>query len=235
MKYKLYGLLKNKAFFIIATLCAVLFSACEGDDETMPQSSYLRFVNAFKGSSGNAEFMINGTELQTGAVELGGWSGYTHLYSGNYQLSAAFSSGSAANLSAETTAELDPSKYYSCFLSGQAGAPEMVLVPDDLSAPDSSNKAKIRFINLNPEISAVNIGIKDSTLLFSSQQYMKISNFSLIDTSAHTIVAYSGSGASEEVASADFHASAGRIYTFYIYSGPSPDNNIFLVYHENSR
>ncbi len=212
----------------------VLLSACiKGDDESVARKSYIMFINAYGGSGNGVDFMIDQTRLRTGTVASGSANDYNQIYSGNHQLSFVAAGESTASPVNQTDAALVPGYYYTCFLAGQSGSSEFLFVQDDLSAPDSSNKAKIRFINLSPGTGPVNLGIKDSTALFTAQEYMKISSFSMIDTALHTLVAYSPGTTPRELTALDFHAAAGRIYTFYIKGTLISPDTVSLAYKQH--
>ena len=206
-----------RLLLFIGYLIVLLFAACvKGNDDSVPHTSNVMFYNAYNVADG-VDFMINGSKLQTGTVWRDSSSSYNQVYSGTWDISAVTSSGSASNALASINGDLSPGKYYSCFFAGPSSSPELLLVPDNLSAPDSANRAKVRFFNLSASSGSVDMGVKDSTSLFSGYQYMKGGDYALIDTSAHKLVVKSSGSAGVVLASIDFHAASRRIYTFYLH------------------
>lgn len=213
-------------------LFAILFTACDGDDESRPQQASLMFVNGWNGSSGGIDCMVNQTKLRTGSADAGSTIGYNQVYTGNWPLSFVSKGGNATQPLASVNADFAAGKYYTCFIGGSEGAAQMLFTEDDLSSPDSLNRAKIRFINLSPSFESVDLAIKDSTSIFTGQQYMKISGFTQIDTAAHTLIVRTSGTNGTEVASLGFHAAAGRIYSFYLWGTSSANSGGTLSWKE---
>lgn len=239
MKYmwlKIGSLKLNSGLAVFVTLLSVvsLFSACvEGDDESRPQRSYVMFFNSYSPSPSGIDFLIDNNRLRTGTVDLDSVSVYNQIYSGTWQIAGVSAGGGTTTPIAQISASLDPERYYSCFITGPSSSPQLLLVGDDLSAPDSLNHAKMRFVNLSSSAGNVDIGIKDSASIFSGQEYLKMSDYSMIDTSAHQIVVKPAAG-NTPLVTLNFKAVARRIYTFYLWNGVQ-NNKLNLSYKEHRR
>ncbi len=84
------------------------------------------------------------------------------------------------------TLNADANKYYSVYLSGRVQAPEVLVTTDDISRP-AEGKAKIRFVNVSPDLAGVDLAgalsrvTSARPVLFSNSNYNTSSDFISVD------------------------------------------------------
>lgn len=208
---------------LLLLLLPVFVWSCNGNDELIPQRANIMFINAYEGATNGVVFKVDNTSLRTGTVSLGTASPNTLVYSEDLQLSASAGGAGSSSPLASRNALLSSGKYYSCFLADSMGTPAMVLVEDSLSAPDSANTAKIRVINLNKQLGEIAFGVQDSVPLFNTVAFSVMSPSALIDSGMHKMAVYNAADRTNPIASIDFQAVSGSIYSFFIW-GPVGDN-----------
>lgn len=170
----------SKIIFAIFAL-ALFVSACKKDTQnTEITVAGLGFVHASPGT-GALDFIVDGQKVNGKTFTYTNDLGYFGAYPGS-RLFGVTKKDSVRYL---TTANvnLQSGVFYSAFIIDVLPTPKILLVQDDLKAPDAE-KAKVRFINLSPDAPALDLAINgQSTTLFNGKAFKDVSPFISIDPS----------------------------------------------------
>jgi len=201
-----------KMFTLMLFMSAVLATSCKkySNSDLQVDASAINVVNAYPGQIG-VSFFLDGQYVNGPALFYGDNSGYLLTYAGlrNFDVTV----GGTNQLLASGILNLQKDKNYSVFFTAQNSTGMLVLSEDDLSDPPAG-KAKIRFVNVSPDASAMNLTVNGGTSLFTDQAFKTSSSFTVIDPATYTFDATSGeTGAMAETTNVSIEA--GKIYTVW--------------------
>lgn len=195
----------------LVMLCPVFLTAClEGDDDSIRQNTSVLFVNVYNDAPQGLDIRIDDREWPNGHKVYDSIGSYNVFYSGE-KLISAFPVGTASAIVSQTK-DLKPDSLYTCFITGKSGEARMFFLPDTMTRP-SSRQARIRLVNLSPDIAKMDLEIVDSAKIITDLDYLTAQYFT-IDTSDHSYDIYVPSR-ELPLASFQFKALPGRLYTLY--------------------
>ena len=192
-----------------------IFSACD-KDKSKPgivrgNSANVMAVHASPDASG-VSFFLGDTKITTAALTYGDHTAYVSTPAGKKK--AEFKGGANNTSIASTDLDLADKKNYTIFLAGPVAAATVIAVEDDLTAP-GAGKAKVRFVNLSPDDTKLDIRKKGGDKLATSREYKSVSNFMEVPTGA---AVYEILDPSNTVlfATPELNLQEGKIYTIWI-------------------
>lgn len=189
-----------------------LTSCLEGDDDSFRTTSSVLFVNVYNDAEQGVDINVDDRVWTYGSRSYDSVNTYNAFYSGIHSFAAIPGGLSIAAAIVSVSQDLKSDTLYTGFVTGKSGAGKMVFFVDTM-ATAQSGKAKIRFINLSPDMSKIDFGIADTTRKFSNLDYLNAAYFS-IDTGLHKYNVYSA-GETTPLVSIDFNPVSGTIYTMY--------------------
>jgi len=155
----------------------IIFSACKKDWNNDPiEAAGIGYVHASPGTAA-LDFVLDNQKI--GSFTYTNDRGYYAAYPGTRLVGVAkkdslkyLTSGSAI---------LKSGSFYSVFVVDTLKSTKLLLVEDDLKAPDAE-KAKVRFINLSPGSAALDLAVEGSTTaLFTGKAFKEYTAFTSID------------------------------------------------------
>lgn len=177
MKNSTHYISKRLSYYLLSSLLIfTFFSSCK-KDEVDTNISSLRVVNASP-SLGTYNVYLAGSRINAAALPFAGSISYGSHASGSYEIK--FTTASSSTVLLSKTIALNPGALYSYYLIDRPASLDGLLIGDDVSV-GSADKAYIRFINLSPDASSLDLAKTGSTTLISGKTYKTASNFTSID------------------------------------------------------
>ncbi|MCX2584254.1 DUF4397 domain-containing protein [Pedobacter sp. MR22-3] len=178
MKTKNYLGLSTK---IICALFAITltFSACKKDWNNDPiEAAGIGFVHASPGTAA-LDYILDNQKI--GSFSYTNDRGYFAAYPGTRLVGV--SKKDSLKYLTNGTAALKGGSFYSVFVVDTLKSTKLLLVEDDLKAPET-DKAKVRFINLSPGSSPLDLAVEgNATALFASKAFKEFTPFTSINPS----------------------------------------------------
>lgn len=201
-----YSFLTFTALFMM--LGFMLFSCKE--DKKVGASNVMAVHAAADAAS--ADFFLGGTKITTGALAYGEATTYVSTPSGSRK--AEFKGADNAVI-ASADVDLTDKKHYTIFFAGTVAAPAIVVAQDDLTAP-AADQAKVRFINLSTDDTAVDIRLSGGEKLAANLTYKSVSNYLPVTPGVLTYEVLKNADESLIFTMPAFTLAAGKIYTIWI-------------------
>lgn len=150
-----------------------IFTSCKknwGEDTVI--ASNILFVHAAAGT-GNLDFIVDNQKATS--LSYTNKKGYFLAYPGSRYF--GITKQDSIKYISTLTANLKPNAYYSIFALDSLGKSSILVVEDQLTVP-TVDKATIRFINLSPDSSSLNLQlVGDSNPLFGAKAFKQYSEF----------------------------------------------------------
>ncbi|HEY0668978.1 MAG TPA: DUF4397 domain-containing protein [Sphingobacteriaceae bacterium] len=202
------------SFKVLAVLLlgiVVLTVSCKKDrvEDVQVDASALNVMNASPGMLA-ISFFLDNQFVNGPALLFQQQSGYIVTYTGNRKFDVTV--GGTTQVLTTNTLSLQKDLYYTAFFAGTNASPIIVFTQDDLSDPPAG-KAKIRFINLSPDATALDLVIKGGAKLFSGLSFKTVSDFIAIDPAVYSFELRSGETVNKEMTSVQL--TAGKVYTLW--------------------
>ena len=177
--------LKQLSYYSFLTLIISMgFISCKKTEAVDSTLSSLRVINISPTLS-TYNVYLDGTALNTAALPFAGSTAYTTKTSGAYTLK--FTTESSIESVLTKTINLNASTYQSFYLINKTSALDVLALTDDLTV-SSTDKAYIRFINLSPDASAMDLAKTGSTSSYTTAKaYKSASGFIAIDPGTFTL------------------------------------------------
>jgi hypothetical protein len=190
------------ALFILA----VSFASCSKKAD-VAGTSYIQVANASETSS-PIDFYVDNNKVNNAALAYNQSTGYFSVTSTAHP-TLIKSSASAVNVASFNITPL-PNAYYSIFYFGSF----TVAYPDDVTAPQSG-KARVRFINLNLELTSdIDFGITGGAKIITGLA-SKL-NSAYVDVNPTATFSLYTAGTTTELLNIPTTIQAGHIYTIYL-------------------
>jgi len=160
-----------KTFYTLFGIALVaLASACGKSETQVTEYGSLSIYNASP-STATYDVYINGSKLNGVALPYAGGVKYTQLPTGNYEAKFTIATD-AASIYTKNGIAVGSNSFSTLYLTGTSGNFDGLLVSDNFSGA-STDKAYVRFINLSPDATALDLRIKDATANLASNQSFK--------------------------------------------------------------
>jgi len=218
MKYNLHKKFKRIPLIIIlcTLLISSLFSSClkgSGPDVSSNPSSIVSALSVINASpdSPTLEFVLDNKRVQKFAYPDTKIK-YFPVFLG-YHLARIYEADKLYSPLYELELNLFQGKFYSVYIAGKKDTLTSLTVEDDINIPSSGN-AKIRFINLSPDASALNFYIKPDSVLASNKKFKEYTSFQEVKAGNYnaSIKSYEGNSIDLPI---DLKIENGKIYTIW--------------------
>jgi hypothetical protein len=176
--------LKTSSFLIIIlfSLSFSSLSSCLKNSEHNNQisSSALTVINAAPDAPA-FDFVLNRELVLPANISFAKSTKYFSLFPGTYN-ARFYRNKTFVNPLYTTNINLARGKYHSLFLVGTvADSLSSLLIEDNLTKPKAGN-AKVRFVNLSPNVGGLDFSIVDDSLFASKKEFKQYTNFHEIPT-----------------------------------------------------
>ncbi len=188
----------------------LIFSACKKNWNDDPiEAAGIGFVHASPGT-GPLDFILDNQKI--GSFTYTNDRGYYAAYPGTRIVGV--SKKDSLKYLTNGTANLKGGGFYSVFVVDTLKSTKLLLVEDDLKAPET-DKAKIRFINLSPGSSPLDLAIEGNpTALFTAKAFKEFTPFTSINPSdSYTFQVKQGGNVSATLPAMKIEK--GKIYTIW--------------------
>lgn len=201
----------TKSLFALLAFAAV-FTACKKDWEGQElEAAQLGFVHASPGT-GTLDFIVNNQKVNSFTFTQD--YGYYAAYPGSILVGVAKKDSLKYLVSG--TAGLSSGKAYSFFVIDTLKSTTILQVEDDLTAPQT-DKAKVRFINLSPRSTALDLSIQGvATPIGTGKAFKEFSAFTNIAPSdSYTFEVKDAGSATVKASLPNVKIEKGKIYTIW--------------------
>lgn len=234
MKDNFFNLQLDKWGRITSLVCFValvlLMSSCLDDDDGRVDPIPVAYVSIYHASPNAPEVDVYVDERPVNRLEFTDYTGYLNFYTGDRNLKV--NPFNANNALIDTTVTFVDGGFYSVFIADNVSNVEALTVRDSASAP-AEGKAKIRFINLSPDATALDVTLNDGeSPLFANQAFKNASDFIEVTAEESSFVVKAAGGADELVSTSDVDIRPGRFYTVIargFLNPPAGNNNTLSV------
>ncbi len=208
-----WNILKCLFMLPLLALFSVAFTACDKDDDSPRKgSSNVMAVHASPDAAA-VVFYLDKSKISAAAIGYGEITNYVSTTDGKRK--AEFRGAQDNALLATAELDLTEKKNYTVFFAGPVAAADVVAVEDDLAAP-AQGKAKVRFINLSPDDTNLDIKVREGNTLATGRVYKSVSNFLEVDPGAVKYEVLNSQDNSLVFTMPDFTLEVGKIYTIWI-------------------
>lgn len=215
--------LKKTGFILFAlALCSTILTSCGKTEIADTTISYVRVVN---GSPSLATYNVylSGNIINSAALPFLGSTSYTSKSAGAYTLKFTTASSTESLFSKDIT--LNPSTNYSYYLVNKTGQLDGLLISDDLSIP-AADKAYIRFVNLSPDASALDLlKTGTTTALVPNKAYKTASSYITVDAGTISLDVKDTSTGAVKITKTDVALAAGIHYDIICGGLVTPSND----------
>jgi len=213
MKTKLKTHFGVTAKIILSLLTITLtLSACKKDLNNDPiEAAGIIFIHASPGT-GALDLVVDNQKINSFTYTKN--LGYYAAYPGLRLIGVAKKDSLRYVTSA--TANLKSGTFYSVFVVDTLKKTNLFALEDDLNAPET-DKAKVRFINLSPGASALDLNIQGGAALFSNKAFKEFTPFTSINPSDnYTFEVKESSTATVKATLPAVKIEKGKIYTIWV-------------------
>ncbi|MGY3053413.1 hypothetical protein ACVWYG_001613 [Pedobacter sp. UYEF25] len=205
-------LYRNAKLFFAVFALSVTLAACSKTEPNQPiEAAGIGFIHASPGT-GALDFVIDNQKVNRFTYTQD--FGYYTAYPGVRIVGVAKKDSTKYLTSANVT--LKPGTFYSIFVVDTLKSTKLLALEDDLTAP-AADKAKIRFVNLSPGSTALDLNVADAdTALVKNKAFKEYSSFATItpNVSYNFQVKQTGTTAVKATLTA-VKIEAGKIYTIW--------------------
>lgn len=204
-----------KKILLPAALIAIAsFCACK-KKETVPENSApVMFVNGCAGTLPAIDAKVDEVNV-SGALNMPytNGSGYKNVKAGA-AVKISYYITNAGTPVVNGTYNITTGKYYSAFAAGLITSPSLVVTQDDMTAPTASS-AKIRFINLSPDIMNVTANVSNN-IIDTAVIYKEVTGFLNVTAGTYDLKAGDPTNINTVKALDAKTLAAGKIYTLML-------------------
>ena len=130
------------------------------DDDHVTQPIPVAYVSIYHASPNAPGVDVYVDERPVNTLEFTDYTGYLNFFTGDRRFK--INPFNASNALVDTTLTFDDGGFYSMFIVNDLAKIEALAVRDSASTP-ASGKAKIRFINLSPDSSPLDVTVNEET------------------------------------------------------------------------
>lgn len=197
---------------LILFACTVMLNACSKDEAEAPSISGLMVINTSP-SVGTFNLYVNNSTaaLNKSALSMGSSiSPYFNISTGANTFK--FTTASSIDALLSKTVTLDAEKAYSLFLINDVPNLDGLLIEDNLSST-SADKAFIRFINLSPDGTELELAETVGGTLIGARPYKSASDFIATDAKKYSFDLKDKASGAIIATLKDVTLTAGKMYT----------------------
>lgn len=172
-------------YALFAIVTTTLISACGKSDTEVTEYGSFSIYNASP-TSATYDVYLNGSKLNSAALPYAGGVKYTQLTAGSYETKFTVAT-ETASVYTKTGITVSNTSFSTLYLIGTPGNLQGLLLNDNFAGA-STDKAYVRFVNLSPDATALDLGIKDATSnLVTSKAYQDFSGFVAVEAGAKVL------------------------------------------------
>ncbi|TDQ11349.1 DUF4397 domain-containing protein [Pedobacter metabolipauper] len=151
---------------------ALLVQSCKKQDEVVSNVALLSVVNTFP-TLATFNLYLDDAKVNTAALPFGGVINYFEIVPKTYSAKLTIESSTASLFTKDIV--LENQKIYSLFFINGTASPDYLLVEDDING-QLTEKAYIRFMNLSPDASALNL-VEGTNIVIPNKTYKSTDAF----------------------------------------------------------
>lgn len=204
--------------FLLGSLFVSLHS-CKKKENTTDNSTSVMFVNGCAGTLPGIDAQANDLNV-SGALNMTfpSNSGYKLIGAGTDVKLSYFITNVGTHLATKTV-NIASGQHYTAFAGGLVTSPVFVFATDDLAAP-GSNGARIRFVNLSPDVMNVTANAGNN-VIDSAITTMEVSPFKEVIAGVYDLKAGDPSNLNTVVSLSSRTLAAGKLYTLMLTGSTS--------------
>jgi hypothetical protein len=195
--------------------------SCTGDDPNT-QPDPVAFVAMYHASANapSLDVVVDGSQLNSETLDFGDYSGYLNFKPGNVKLQ--FGPFDTDDVLIDSTVTFEDQKLYSIFIIDENENSEL-LIHNDNPVAAAPGKAKIRFINLSPDVGLVSLNVEgENDPLISGKLFKEESDFIEVDPGKYDFTINSGNGDNIILQLPDTSLKATLFYTVIVRGYETP-------------
>ncbi|MCR8560077.1 DUF4397 domain-containing protein [Mucilaginibacter sp. BJC16-A38] len=201
----------------IGAVCilSVMLSSCLKDHTSntpLPAVSVMSVVQASPGQP-VLDFYLDGTRVNGSGLALGNNLDYFRAYSG--KRTASFSQTGTSTQIFSDTVNLKENIAYSLCLVGKTPTLSYLLLTDSLSQP-ASGSAYLRFVNLSPDAPAVDLAVKDASVIAANKGFKGFTSFFSITGKTYSFEIRQAGTSTVLATLNNVNIGNGYVYTIYL-------------------
>lgn len=206
------------AIILVVSTLTCLFYACQPvGEELQLGEAYLRIINAAP-EANQYGFFINDSLKTDQALKFGEGSAYLNVSAGTNSVYTKLNDAVIPNT--KVNLYLQKATYYTLFLAGLAAKDSLIYVSTlDTHQILSDTMATVRFINVSPDASNLNLvfqkNLLDSVNVIGGINYRTASLYVKIKPSTYFLRVKTSTGAQRLSSLDNYNLAAGKIYTFW--------------------
>lgn len=210
------------ALFAIGLLTFSL-SSCLDKDTEAPEPQPRSFVSFYHGSpdAPDVDILINTQKLNSQPFKYSDYSNYLSFNPGSVRVKFTPVNSQVAYVDTALTFKND--KAYSLFLIDKLDQIDVLVVKDSLVAP-GAGKARVRFVNLSPDASSVDLASTGSsaTTLFGDVAFKEHTEYQDVNSGVYSLQVKSTGTNEVLLPVSNIDLAAGKIYTFLFRGFKTP-------------
>jgi hypothetical protein len=223
---------KGGALFFIAALL-LLLTGCLNNDSDSVQPIPVGYVSIYHASPDAPELdiLVDNRKINFGPLSYSDHSGYLNFYTGDRELK--FNASGAANALIDTVLKVEDGNAYSIFVINSVSHLETLVVRDSAQTP-AAGKAMIRFVQLSPDASAMDLAITDNggSVLFKDVAFKEATAFMEVDAASTSFEIRNSDSGNVALSANGVSLQAGGYYTVVtrgFETPPSGNTNVLSV------
>lgn len=189
------------------------FVACDEEENVVaptPTNSFVKVIHASPDAPG-VDLLVDNTIAGTN-LTFPNNTGYLTVNSGTRNIKVNVTGTSTTVIDANLNFIMD--KNYSVFAVNAVANLEAIVIEDDLTAPAQS-KAHVRFIHLSPDAPAVDITLRDGTVVFGNKSFKEFTAFTPLDAGTYNLEVRVAGTTTVALDLPGINLEAGKIYTVF--------------------
>ena len=176
--------LKRFSAFTLLSISTLVLNSCSKDPAPTPEVAFLSITNTSPTTATFNIYMDQSVINTGGAVPYNGTTGYFQTSPGTHSVKFTTASSSASIITKDVS--LEANTVNSLFLIGKGANMDFLKVKDNLGNM-SSTKAFVRFINLSPDAPALDLAVKEGSVLIENKAYKANSEFIEVEAKAYIL------------------------------------------------
>lgn len=153
---------------------ALSFSACKSNDTPSPGIAALAITYAVPDGE-NVNFYLDNAKVNASPFSFGNKVDYFQVYEGIRN--ARVHKANDNNVVLNEDINLIPGEYYSLYIVNKVANIEYLLINDKVTSSPAAGKAKVRFLNLAPDATALDLVIEGETAKFENKAFKGYTEF----------------------------------------------------------